>query len=109
ARLIGHDVGHDTAFEKLPMHLGGIIEQGNGSWFLCVDGGPCLSDRIVHVLRRDIDLFQLQAPLDTPWIDLDEDTYAAVKRHRLRLGSAHLAKPRCKHHLSTQIAPAMLP
>ena len=79
--LIGNNIGNDAALDKLPMDLGGIVEQCDGLCFFRSDRLIRQANCIVKVFGRDIHLLELQSAFDTPRIDLDEN---AVAVHRLR-------------------------
>src|SRR5262249_5815971 len=75
---------------------------------LCLNGCLCSRDRIIKIFGSDIYLFQLQTPLDTPWVDFDENAYTAVESNGLWLSPTHFAQSGTENKFAAKIAPAML-
>src|SRR5687768_5415684 len=92
--LIRYNIRNDSSFEELPVDLRSISRKRDRHCLLVLDRSFGQLYRFIEISCGNIDLFQLQPAIDTPGIDIDQKSYAAVECDRLSLRSAHLAKTR---------------
>ncbi len=89
AGLVGDQVGHDPTAHQLGQEVGGIGAHADRQG---APGGDRLlraSDRLVDVVRGEIEVAGLEPSRDPPAVDLGRQEDAAVHRGRERLRPAH--------------------
>ena len=102
--LVGDDVGPDAAAHELGQDFGGIAEERDRHG-LALARRPCDDrERVVEVLRRDVDVAGAQPEIDRRGAAFDREARGAGHRRGERLRAAHAAEAGGENPSSPEIA-----
>ena len=108
ARLVGDEVGNDTAPEELGQDVCRVSEQADGQRPAVVLRLPGEGEGLVEARALPVEVLRLQPPLDPVRIDLHGQDHAVVHGGGEGLGAAHAAEARGEDQPALEAPPEVL-